>query len=175
MINSRRKFIKNLTIGVVGGGVLSSLPSSALASNFEKGIEIEKGYIVFNENTQKNMEALAEALLPGSKQINMRTKVMNFVNADRGAATIFDAGIWNLDTLSQSKYKKHFFELTDKNSIDTLIKHVSVKNKLFFNQFRFLLLRLYYSDAAIWKQLSYNGPPQTKGFLDYIEPPKTKG
>ena len=175
MINSRRKFIKNLTVGFLGGGIISSIPSTAThAQNVKKGIEIEKGYIVFNENTQKIMEALAEALIPGSKEIDMKNKVLNYVNTDRGAATIFDAGLWNIDSLAQSQYKKHFYELTEKKEINTLIKHIRARNTVFFNQFRFLIIRLYYSDSNIWKQLAYNGPPQTKGFLDYSEPPTKK-
>ena len=27
-------------------------------------------------------------------------------------------------------------------------------------------------DPKVWKKLSYNGPPQTKVFMDYSEPPK---
>ena len=172
MISTRRNFIKKLSVGFVGGTVLSSLPSSSNAKKFEKGIQIDKDYIVFNENTQTNMEALAEALMPGSKEIGMRDKVMNYVNSDRGAATIFDAGLWNLDSLSISRYKKHFFELTDKEDIDKILKYVKAKNTLFFNQFRYLIIRFYYADPKVWKQLSYNGPPQPKGFLDYSEAPK---
>ena len=60
----------------------------------------------------------------------------------------------------------------DKNEIETLIEYVKSKNAMFFNQFRYLIIRLYYTDPEVWKQLSYNGPPQTKGFMDYSEPPK---
>lgn len=172
MMDSRRKFLKTLAIGFIGGKVISSLPGSAFATNLEKGIEIQKGYIVFNENTQKVMQALAEALVPGSKEINIKSKVMDYVNKDRGAATFFDAGLWNIDSISRSKYKKPFYDLTDKEEINTTMKYVRAKNATFFNQFRYLIIRIYYSDAAVWKKLSYNGPPQTKGFMDYAEPPK---
>jgi len=172
MINSRRKFLKTLAIGFIGGKVLSSIPGSAFATNLDKGIEIQKGYIVFSEDTQKVMEALAEGLVPGSKGINIKSKVMDYVNKDRAAATFFDAGLWNIDSLSRSKYKKAFYSLTDKDEINTLIKYVKVKNSVFFNQFRYLILRLYYSDPLVWNKLSYSGPPQTKGFMDYAEKPK---
>jgi len=172
MIDSRRKFLKTLAVGIIGGEVISVLPVTSFAKNLDKGIEIQKGYIVFNENTQKVMEALAEALLPGSRKINIKEKVMSYVNRDRGAATFLDAGLWNIDSKSQSKYKKHFYNLKDKNEIDTLINYVKLKNAIFFNQFRNLIIRLYYSDPKVWEQLSYNGPPQTKGFMDYSEPPK---
>jgi len=172
MINSRRGFLKTLTIGFIGGKVLSSIPGSAFATNLDKGIEIQKGYIVFNEDTQKIMQAFAEALVPGSKEIDIKNKVMDYVNKDRAAATFFDAGLWNLDSISKSKYKKAFYELTNKSEIDPLLKYVKAKNSTFFNQFRYLIVRLYYSDPLVWKKLSYNGPPQTKGFMDYAEPPK---
>jgi len=172
MIDSRRKFLKTLGIGIIGGEVISAFPITSFATNFDKGIEIQKDYIVFNENTQKVMEALAEAIIPGSRSINIKGKVMSYVNRDKGAATFFDAGLWNLDSISQSKHKKHFYDLKDKNDIDLLIDHVKLKNKAFFNQFRYLIIRLYYTDPNVWKQLSYNGPPQTKGFMDYSTPPK---
>jgi len=172
MIDSRRKFLKTLAVGIIGGEVISALPVTSFARNFDKGIEIEKGYIVFDENTQKVMEALAEALLPGSRAINIKEKVMSYVDKDRGSATFFDAGLWNIDSKSKSMFKKHFYNLKDKNDIDLILNYVKLKNKAFFNQFRYLIIRLYYTDPKIWKQLSYNGPPQTKGFMDYSVPPK---
>lgn len=172
MIDSRRKFLKTLAVGIIGGEVLSAFPVTSLARNLDKGIEIQKGYIVFDENTQNVMEAFAEALLPGSREINIKDMVMNYVNRDRGAATFFDAGFWNIDSLSRARHEKHFYDLKDKKDIDALLKYVKRKNAAFFNQFRFLVIRLYYSDPKVWKQLSYNGPPQTQGFLDYSEPPK---
>ena len=172
MIDSRRKFLKTLAVGIIGGEVISALPVTSFAKNYDKGIEIQKGYIVFNENTQKVMEALAEALIPGSREINIIEKVMSYVNRDRAAATIFDAGMWNITSLSIAKYKKPFYDLKDKENIKTLVEYVQVKNAAFLNQFRSLIIRLYYSDPKVWNKLSYNGPPQTKGFMDYSEPPK---
>ena len=172
MIDSRRKFLKTLAVGIIGGEVISALPVTSFAKNYDKGIEIQKGYIVFNENTQKVMEALAEALVPGSKEINIKEKVMSYVDRDRTAATYFDAGLWNIESNSRSTYKKHFYNLKDKKSIDNLLKYVKNSNAGFFNQFRYLIIRLYYSDPKVWNKLSYNGPPQTKGFMDYSEPPK---
>lgn len=172
MIDSRRRFLKTIAVGIIGGEIISVLPTAAFSKNLDKGIEIQKGYIVFNEDTQKVMEAFAEALIPGSREINIKEKVMSYVNRDRAAATIFDAGMWNITSLSRSKYKKHFYDLKDKKNIDSLLKYVKEKNPTFFNQFRYLIIRLYYSDPKVWNKLSYNGPPQTKGFMDYSEPPK---
>ena len=131
MINSRRNFLKTLTVGFIGGKVISSIPGSAFATNLDKGIEIQKGYIVFNEETQKVMEAFAEVLVPGSKEIGIKSKVMDYVNKDRAAATTFDAGLWNLNSISRSKYKKGFYKLTDKSEIKTLVQYVKAKNSIF--------------------------------------------
>jgi len=171
MLKSRRNFLTNLTITIIGGKALTIFPSPTSAKNFSKGIEIKKGYIVFNEDTQKVMEALAEAIVPGSKEINMKAKVMDYVNKDRVAATFFDAGLWHVNSLSRSKYKKPFYELKDKEKINKLLTHVKTSNNIFFNQFRYLIVRMYYSDDQVWKKLSYSGPPQPKGFMDYSEPP----
>lgn len=174
MINSRRKFLKTIAVGFIGSNVISSFPASSFAKSFDKGIEIQKGYVVFGPDTQKVMEAFAEALVPGAAESGMKDKVMNYVNKDRGSATFFDAGFWNLDSISRSKYKKPFYELTSKEEINTLIKYIKGKNSVFFNQFRYLIVRLYYSDPKVWNKLSYNGPPQPKGFMNYSEPPKQK-
>ena len=99
---------------------------------------------------------------------------MDYVNRNRGAATFFDAGLWNIDSISRSKYKKPFYELTNKEEIAKLVNHISVRNKSFFAQFRYLTIRLFYSDPGVWKSLSYDGPPQTKGFMNYSEPPETQ-
>lgn len=173
MINTRRKFIKNLAVGFIGGNVLTSLPTNVFANNSQKGIEIDKGYVVFNERTKKNMIALSEALLPGSQEINIGNKVVNYVNKDRGAAVHFDAGFWNLEAVSRSRFKKSFYNIKNPDDINSLINHIKRKNRLFYNNFRNLLFRLYYSDPVVWKKLSYAGPPQPKGFMDYSKPPKT--
>ena len=172
MINSRRIFLKTLIVGIIGSEVISAVPISSFAKNFDKGIEIQKGYIVFNEDTQKVMLALAEALVPGSKEINIKDKVMEYVNKNRGVATFFDAGLWNINSLSIARYKKPFFNLKNEKDINDLLIHIKTKNAQFFNNFRSLIIRFYYSDSLVWKKLSYHGPPQTKGFMDYSEPPK---
>ena len=174
--NSRRTFIKTLTVGVLGAEAMAGLPMRAFAEDEtrSKGIEIQKGYTVFDPNTQKTMEALTEALLPGSGAFGINEKIFDYVNGDRAAATFFDAGLWNIDTLSRQKFKKPFYKLTNKEDILAIVNHVSVRNRSFFQQFRYLTMRLFYSDPKVWKSLSYDGPPQPKGFMDYSEPPKTQ-
>jgi hypothetical protein len=176
MNNSRRTFIKTLTVGILGTEALTGLPSNALAKNkkYPYGIEIKKGYKVFSPDTQKVMEKFTEALLPGAGEYGVNEKIMEYVNKDRGAATFFDAGLWNLDSLSRTQYKKPFYELTDKEEIAKIVNHVSVRNRIFFNQYRYLVIRLFYSDPKVWNNLSYDGPPQTKGFMNYSEPPKAQ-
>jgi Gluconate 2-dehydrogenase subunit 3 len=174
--NSRRTFIKTVTVGVLGTEAIAGLHTHAFAKDETRsqGIEIQKGYKVFEPNTQKTMEALTEALIPGSGAFGINEKIFAYVNKDRAAATFFDAGLWNIDTISRQKFKKPFYELTNKEEILAIINHVSANNRRFFAQFRYLTMRLFYADPKVWKSLSYDGPPQPKGFLDYSEPPKAQ-
>lgn len=174
MKDSRRKFLKTIAVGIVGGGVFSGLPTGVLANKdpLSDGFEIQKGYKVFNEVTQKNMVKLAEALVPGSSDIGIKDKVMKVVYADKGAAGVLDAGFWNIDAVSRNRFKKPFYSLENKEDINLLIKHISIRNTRFYNQFRGLVIKIYFSDPAVWKKLSYNGPPQPRGFMDYSEPAK---
>ncbi len=176
MVNSRRAFIKTLTVGVLGTEAISGLPTKAFAKDETRssGIEIQKGYMVFEPNTQKTMEALTEALIPGSGAFGINEKIFSYVQRDRPAATFFDAGLWNIDAVSRQKYDKPFYELTNKEEILEIVNHIKSKNRRFFAQFRYLAMRLFYADPKVWKSLSYDGPPQTKGFLDYAKPPKAQ-
>jgi hypothetical protein len=173
-MKSRRKFIKTIAIGMIGGHIATYLPTSALAKKdiSKGGFEIQKGYVVFNETTQKNMLKLAVVLFPGSDEIGIQEKIMNLVRNDHGVAGFLDAGLWNMDAISRNKYKKPFYQLENKNHIDAILKHISVRNRLFFNNFRYIVIKIYYSDPSVWKKLSYEGPPQPKGFMDYTEGPK---
>jgi len=174
MENSRRRFLKTVAIGAIGGEVLSNVPDAfAKKENPETGIEIKKGYIVFDENTQKNMAKLAEELVPGSGSIGMKEKLMDYFRRDKGGATFFDAGFWNLEAVSKAAFKKSFYDLDNKEEIEKVMKHVNTRNKTFFQQFRTLVIKFYYGDPAVWKKLSYDGPPQPRGFMDYSEPPKS--
>ncbi len=170
---TRRGFFKTLAFGILGKGFISSFPYRAFAKSgdYENGIEIEKGYIVFNNETQKSMEALADALLPGAKQIGIRSRFMDYISKDHGIAGYLDAGIWNLHTISKAKFKEPFYKLTSKEEKKAVIDHVYRVNRKFFRKFRYTIIKLYYSNPAVWKRLSYNGPPQPRGFLNYYKPP----
>ncbi|MEQ9618263.1 MAG: twin-arginine translocation signal domain-containing protein [Deltaproteobacteria bacterium] len=177
MENSRRKFLKTLAAGAIGGEIMTALPGNVLAKKEPSGggFEIQKGFRVFNEVTQKNMLKLAEAFVPGSEDIGIKEKVMNLVRNDKGAAGFLDAGFWNIDALSRAKFDKPFYALENKEDIDRIIKHVSVRNRTFFLQFKGIVMKFYYSDPSVWKKLSYQGPPQPRGFMDYTEAPKKQG
>lgn len=173
---TRRDFIKTLTLGVLGAEVISVFPEGLYAKvdkdEFVDGIEIQPGFRVLTQETQKSMEALAEALLPGSKEIGIRDILMERISKDLGLAGFLDAGFWNLDTISKTKFKKPFYELQRKEEREAVIKHVSIRNNMFFKKFREMVIKTYYSHPAVWKKLSYSGPPQPKGFMDYSFPPK---
>jgi hypothetical protein len=38
-----------------------------------------------------------------------------------------------------------------------------------------MVIKFYYSNPSVWKRLSYNGPPQPRGFMDYYLPPQKEG
>jgi len=171
---TRRGFIKTIAFGILGKGVISSFPRGANAKpdEFEKGLEIEKGYVTFNPETQKSLEALADTVLPGAKEIGIRAKFMNYFKNNIGLAGYFDAGIWNLDTISKQKFKKPYYQLKTKEEIDAVLKHVASRgsNRQFLKNFKDITVRLYYSSPEVWKSLSYSGPPQPRGFMNYSEP-----
>ena len=175
MENSRRDFLKTVAIGFLGAEVATGVPTGAIAQDKSgsEGIEIQRGYTVFDPKVQKTMEAFAEIILPGSQEFGMNERIMEYVNRDTGAATFFDAGFWNVNALSMQQFDKPFYEIENEEDKLKIVRHVSVRNKRFFNQFKYLAMRIYYQDQGVWKSLGYNGPPQPKGFMDYTEPPKS--
>jgi len=170
---TRRSFIKTVAVGILGNSLISSLTLKVFAkAKDDNGIEIEEGFKVFNQETQQNMEALAETLVPGSKKIGIKQIFIDYISREPGDAGFFDAGLWHLDTISKSKFKKPYYKLTSEREQKSVIKHVSAHNSMFFGRFRRKIIELYYSNPAVWKRLSYNGPPQPRGFMDYSLPPK---
>jgi gluconate 2-dehydrogenase subunit 3-like protein len=174
---TRRSFIKTIAVGILGNGLVMNFPLRALArtNKDDDGIEIQKGYKVFNLETQKNMEALAESLVPGSKEIGIRHIFMDQISKNRGFASFFDAGLWNLNSISIAEFRKPFYQLEKKEDKRDVIDHIQSHNILFFNKFRQTIISLYYSNPTVWKKLSYNGPPQPRGFMDYYLPPQKFG
>ncbi len=172
--SSRRKFLKTVATGLIGSEVIAGAGPAAFAeTDLNKGgFEVKKGYTVFNETTQKNMVKLAESLVPGCVSIGIEDKMMSFVRSSKGTASFFDAGLWNLDAISRKKFKTPFYSLKNREEIDTLIKHIRVDNRSFLESFRRVVIRFYYSDPTVWKRLSYDGPPQPRGFMDYAQAPK---
>src|ERR1700739_1225877 len=125
MRSTRRGFIKTLAFGILGNEIISSFPLRALAKTEEDGIDIQKGYKIFNLETQKSMEALAETLVPGAKQMGVRRTFMDYVSKNPGPGAFFDAGFWNLDSVSIAKFKKRFYQIENKEDKKALIDHIS--------------------------------------------------
>ncbi|HVY55815.1 MAG TPA: gluconate 2-dehydrogenase subunit 3 family protein [Thermodesulfobacteriota bacterium] len=173
--NSRRKFLKTLAAGVIGGDViLSAAPLVQAKDNSgTTGFEIHKGFEVFDETTQKNMMKLADAIIPGCESIGMKDKLLQFVKASKGAAGFLDAGLWNVEAVCKTKFKVSFYELKNESDVDLLIKHIRSRNRPFFQSFKKLVIQFYYSDPTVWKKLAYDGPPQPRGFMNYTEMPET--
>lgn len=173
MNSSRRKFLKTVAAGVIGGEILTG--AAPVFAKDAGGFEIQKGFTVFNESTQKNMMKLADAIIPGCESIGMKEKLMRIMRGSKGSAGFFDAGLWNLEALSRKKFNLSFYSLENKNDIDLLIKYISARNRGFFLGFKKLVIQLYYSDPTVWKSLAYDGPPQPRGFMNYTELPEKSG
>ena len=171
---TRRGFLKYLGMGFLTGSIFSNIPLrlSAKQSDYKDGIEIEKGYRVFNLETQKNMESLAETLIPWAKELEFRELFLDTMSRNTGKAGFFDAGLWNLNANSISKFKKPFYELQSLQERKEVIDHIISRNWPFYNEFRQTVIEIVYSNPQIWKKLSYNGPPQPRGFMDYVKAPK---
>lgn len=174
---TRRNFIKTVAVGILGDSIISglSLPSLARTEKYDGGIEIQKGFKALDIETQKGMEALAETLVPGSKELGIRQIFMEYIAKKPGEAGFFDAGFWNLDAISHNKFEKPFYALESKEEKDAVINHIRLRNRVFFKRFRDTVINFYYSHPEVWKRLSYNGPPQPRGFMDYTSPPKVAG
>jgi hypothetical protein len=173
MKSSRRKFLKTIAAGVIGGEIISgAAPAFAKTEPYAEGFEVQKGFKVFDETTQKNMMKLAESIIPGCGNFGMKDKLMQYLYHSKGTAGFFDAGFWNINALSKKKFKVPFYSLEKKEDVALLVDHVRKANRGFFENFRKVVVQFYYSDPKVWKKLSYDGPPQPRGFMDYPEPPK---
>lgn len=182
--SSRRDFIKNLTFGAIGSSAAISLISCETDRKKEKekdfieedpfadGIEIREGYRVFEPVTQMNMVALATIMVPGVENTDIRNRFMQMMDRNHGDAGSLDAGLWNLEMISRGMYERSFFKIEEKEHIDNLIAYLLKSNRSFFYRFRRIVVQLYYSHPYSWKKLSYSGPPQPVGFMDYAKAPK---
>lgn len=173
MKSSRRKFLKTIAAGVIGGEIISgSAPVFAKSEPYADGFDVKKGFTVFNQNTQKNMMKLAEIIIPGCGNLGMKDKLMGYLYSSKGTASFFDAGFWNIDAVCKKKFKVPFYSLEKKQDIDLIVKYISINNRGFFVSFKKLVVQFYYTDPKVWKTLSYDGPPQPRGFMDYTEAPR---
>jgi hypothetical protein len=173
---TRRSFIKTLALGIFGKELIADLGDTVHASpkTSDNGFEIEKGYVVFNTETQKSMEALAETLLPGSKEIGIKEMFMDYIKKDPGLALagFLDAGFWSLHTASKQRFKKSYYQLESKEDQKAVVNFMIAHHKNFIDIFRQIVIKLCYSNPEVWKSLSYDGPPQPKGFMNYSMQPK---
>jgi len=174
MKSSRRKFLKTIAAGVIGGEIVSGSPASVFAKPvpYADGFEVKKGFKVLEKTTQKNMMKLAETIIPGCGKLGMKDKLMGYLYSSKGTASFFDAGFWNVDAVCRKKFKVPFYSLENKKNTDIIVKYISLNNRGFFVSFKKLVVQFYYTDPKVWKTLSYDGPPQPRGFMDYSEPPR---
>jgi len=173
MKSTRRKFLKTIAAGVIGGEIISASAGPAFAKSepYADGFDVAKGFKVFEQTTQKNMMKLAETIIPGCGNFGMKDKLMKYLYGSKGTASFFDAGFWNIDAVCRKKFKVPFYSLENKQDIYTIVKYISINNRGFFVSFKKLVVQFYYTDPKVWKKLSYDGPPQPRGFMDYTEAP----
>jgi len=124
----------------------------------------------------KNMDALTEAIMPGTAEMGIHNKVRETVLKVPETAKICIAGLEAMEKYSLEKYGKSF-HLLGNTERDIILKWIAEmpEDKLqgfFFKKFRETVLALYYTSPEVWKILRYNGPPQPKGFMDYHLPPE---
>lgn len=140
MNSDRREFIKTVILGAVSTGPVFSLlscdndkkPAEAekgtqkqQENNFSEGIELRKGYMVLEPEVQKTFVALAAAVLPGTKEIsNLLDLFMEKMSQDHGEAGFFDAGLWNVNTVSNMQTGKPFHQIEKKEDRESVIKLV---------------------------------------------------
>lgn len=187
MNSDRREFIKTFVLGIVSTGPVFSLLSCDTdkqtkkpdkteqrdkTNDFSEGIELRKGYMVMEPEVQKTLVAMAAVILPGVKNIDLHRIFMEKMSEDHGEAGFFDAGLWNVNTVSNMQTGKPFYKIEDKEERDNVLKLVRKTNRQFFNRFRNEIIRTYYSHPESWKKLSYSGPPQPEGFMDYDKAPR---
>lgn len=174
MKSTRRKFLGTIAAGVIGGEIVSGSAARVFAKpdTDAEGFEVKKGFKVFNQTTQKNMMKLAETIIPGCGKHGMKDKLMGYLYSSSGTASFLDAGFWNLDAVCRKKFNVPFYSLEDKKNTDIIVKYISINNRGFFISFKKLVVQFYYTDPNVWKTLSYDGPPQPRGFMDYSEAPK---
>ena len=174
MKSTRRNFLKSIGAVLISSGILSYFPFRVFAKTdvTSEGIRISSGFTVFNEETQRVMLAFAETIVPWAKQIEFRKLFMEKMKGDHGLAGAFDAGLWNLNANSRSISKKPFYELTATEEKKKVIDHIIKRNYQFYRKFRQATIEIVFSNPAIWKKISYSGPPQPRGFMDYSMPPK---
>ena len=178
MLNTtRRNFIKTVTAGVIGSTLISFDTKELFAKpkvDIYNGIKIQEGFYVINKETQKTVAALADTFLPGSNDLKLIDVFMNYFSKkeNHGLASFFDAAFWNLDTISHSKFKIPYYQLTEKQQKDEVINHVKARNRIFITRFERLTKQFYYTHPETLKKLKYDGPPQPKGFMNYTQAPK---
>ena len=171
MKQNRRQFLKTLTLGVIGSG----LPEYLLADNSKKyqdGIEIRKGVKIFKEDSQKNLEALAQTIIPSTRHIEIKNIFTNYVASKEYITRYYNSGIIKLNHISKKQYKKSFYKLDTEDQRKTVVKKLEETSPRFFHNCRKMTIKFYYSHPYSWKKLGYNGPPQPVGFMDYYLPPK---
>ncbi len=123
----------------------------------------------------RDTEALAEAIMPGAKDLGVDERAAALMLKRPETARIFFSGMRGLERYSRDRYGRPFHSLEEREREAVLRWMASLPRerieRLFFARYRRAVIAYYYTCPEVWKRLKYNGPPQPKGFMDYHLPP----
>ncbi len=119
---------------------------------------------------------LPEYLGPGGSQVGVTQKLMDVASNDADFARLLGTGCRWLDRAAQDLHTSGFA------SAPAVIREAIVSSaeqgsadaeeRQFFEYVKRHAFRHYYTDPRAWRYLSFNGPPQPLGFVDYARPPR---
>ncbi len=169
---TRRKLLK---LSLLAGAILGHT-KIILAAPFQIHIP---GKIQFHES--QTLGAFLRTLIPADEtpsalQAGVKEKIIAKAAADSRYETMLRKGCQWLDLKARNIGKNDFYELSD-GERELVVARAASGEKgsipyLFFASMRYDAFYYYYADPVTWKSLNYQGPPQPKGFRDYVLPPR---
>lgn len=174
---SRRALLKSLTgIGVLSGlGVLlttlfrrNSLTTHPV-HNGEQAASLEQTFRSFIDTLIPSDE------MPGAAELGVSEKILEQNKDQVTFMKLVSSGCTWLDQQANINSFTSFTNLDEPERVRIVtLASESRQNSMqyvFFASVRDLSFREYYSDPRSWSGLGYDGPPQPRGFPDYISAP----
>ena len=153
---------------------LAPLPQAAPAATMQAG---ESG------NHWEALRALIDTLIPADETpaasaLGIDQALQQIVRNRADYQRLIERGAEWLDRSARALGAKSFAAATEEQRIAVVLQAEQSGPKTvprtLFEHVRFDALRLYYAQPAVWPALSYTGPPQPAGFLDFERPPSPR-